>query len=436
MTEQIDQIKNQRWSSRNRVRLLPVAAAAFAAPNILRHTTRAQQAEIRLTGWTSSPQEQTLFEGIIADAQTALPDISIKYEPVPSDYATKLQTDIAAGSAADVFYVDSLAAPDFMANNALLELDGFMSEAGVSADQFYPGLISAFQMNGKTYGLPKDWSSLAMVYGSQALTDAGVTAPPTTWDELKAAAQALLDATGEPRVVIPADIARYFAFHYAGGGKVISDDGTAIQINTPEAEAALEFYYGMYRDGLATTPQDAGAEWPGDALAKGFGDIVFEGNWVFPFLQENAPDLEFGIAEMPAGPGGKATLAFTVSFSAYAQTQFPEQSWSLINYLTGAEGMGKWTSLGLAMPSRIDLAGPWGEQFPERAPFLNSGEYARGWQLGVGGQAFFVDANSEMQGLFAGTLDVPTALANMQTAAESRIQLTGMAPAPAASPTS
>lgn len=424
-----EQLKHQRWSSRNRVRMLPVAAAAFAAPNILRHTTRAQQAEVRLTGWTSSRQEDELFRQVVADAQAALPEISIRYEPVPSDYATKLQTDIAAGSVADVFYLDSMPAPDFMANNALLELDGFMSEAGVSADQFYPGLIGAFQMNGKTYGLPKDWSSLAMVYGSQALTDAGVAAAPTTWDELRAAGQALLDATGEPRIVIPADIARYFAFHYAAGAKVISDDGTAVEINSPEAQAALDFYYGLYRDGLATTPQDAGAEWPGDALAKGFGDIVFEGNWVFPFLQENAPDLEFGIAELPAGPAGKATLAFTVAFGAYAQTQVPEQSWSLINYLTGPEGMAKWCSLGLAMPSRTELAGPWGEQFPERQPFLNSGEYARGWQLGVGGQAFVVDANAEMQGLFAGTLDVPTALTNMQRVAESRIQLTGMAPA-------
>ena len=170
-----EQLKTQRWSTRNRVRMLPVAAAAFAAPAFLRHTTRAQQAEVRLSGWTASPEEQTLFEQIIADAQVALPEISIKYEPIPSDYATKLQTDIAAGSAADVFYVDSMAAPDFMVNNALLDLTGFMSESGVVAEDFYPGLIGAFQMNGMTYGLPKDWSSLAMIYNADK-----VATVPTT----------------------------------------------------------------------------------------------------------------------------------------------------------------------------------------------------------------------------------------------------------------
>ena len=428
MTEQIKS-QNQRWSTRNRVRMLPVAAAAFAAPTLLRHTTRAQQAEVRITGYTSSPAEQTLFEQILADAGTALPDISIKYEPIPSDYDTKLQTDIAAGSVADVFYLNSMSAPDYMANNALLDLTDYMAASGVVAEDFYPGLIGAYQLNGRTYGLPKDWSSLAMVYNADK-----VTTVPTTWEELRAAAQTLADEAGEPRINIPSDIARYFAFHYAAGAEVLSDDGSAVVINSPEAMTALDFYYGLYRDGLASTPADSGAEWPGDALAKGFADIVFEGNWLFPFLESNAPDLNFAIAEMPAGPAGKATLAFTVSFSASAKTQVPEQSWSLINYLTGPEGMGKWVSLGLAMPSRVGLAEAWAAQFPERQPFLTSGDYARGWQLGPGGQAFLNDANAELQGLFAETQDVATTLQKMQSAAETRITLVP-AGAPAATPT-
>ena len=87
------------------------------------------------------------------------------------------------------------------------------------------------------------------------------------------------------------------------------------------------------------------------------------------------------------------------------------------------------------MPSRIALADAWLQQFPEREPFLISGEYARGWQLGPGGQAFYNDANAEMQGLFAGTIDVATALVNMQAAAEARITLSpGAEASPAVSP--
>jgi len=254
---------------------------------------------------------------------------------------------------------------------------------------------------------------------------------------LKAAGQALKDANGSPGICIPADIAREMAFHYAAGGTVFNEDGSAIDFDTPEVTEAMEFYYGLYRDGLAATPADAGAQWPGDALAKGLASIVFEGNWVFPFLQENAPDLQFGISELPNGPSKKSTLAFTVSFSAFAGTKSPDAAWAVINYLTGPEGMGKWTSLGLAMPSRVGLAETWATQFPERQPFIAGGEYAAGWQLGVGGNAFYNDANSELQGLFAGQQDVATTMQKIQQAAETRIQLTPSGPAtPMASPTS
>lgn len=433
---------NRRISNRSRALAVPATAAALAAPALVRSTQRTaaqDRTTVRLTGWTSSPAENTLFSQMLIDFEAANPSIHVQYEPVPSDYPTKLQTDMAAGTVADVFYVDSSLAPDLMAAGQLLPLDDLMAESGVSASDFYPGLIQAFQWNGQTFGLPKDFSTLAMVYDTAAFESAGITAPPTTWDELRAAGETLLESTGAPAIVIPADIARELAFHFAAGGQVFSEDGSSIEIDSPEGQAALEFYYGLYRDGLATTPADAGASWPGEALAKGLGSIVFEGNWVFPFLQENAPDLKFGIAELPQGPGGQGNLAFTVSFSIFADTKVPNEAWTLVNYLTGPEGMGKWVSLGLAMPSRIALADAWSQQFPERAPFLAAGEYATGWQLGVGGNAFISEASAELQGLFAGEQDVPTTLAAIQAAAEERIDLSAVstsAGTPVASPTS
>ncbi len=429
-----DRLLNRRLSNRARVLAGPAALAAAVIGR--RGSARAAASgDVRLTGWTSSPDEQKLFEQVLADFKTAFPDINLSYEPITGDYLTKLQTDMAAGTVADVFYVDSMPAPDLMASGQLLALDDMMASAGVNASDFIPSLVQSFQWQGKTYGLPKDFSTLALVYDKKAFADAGIASPPTTWDELKTVAKTLTDKTGQPAVNIPTDIAREFAFQYAAGGRVISEDGTKIVIDSPESKEALEFYYGLYSDKVASTPADAGAQWPGDALAKGLASLVFEGNWVFPFLKTNAPDLDFGIAELPAGPAGKATLAFTVSFSAFAGTKNPAGAWEVINYLTGPDGMKKWTSLGLAMPTRTGLVAGWQEQFPDRQPFIAGGDYSHGWQLGVGGNAFVNDANSEMQGLFAGKQDVATTLTKWQQEAETRITLGG-GPAPAASPTS
>jgi multiple sugar transport system substrate-binding protein len=392
--------------------------------SLLGHRAAAQDtAQVRLTGAPSSPEESRLLEQVLQDFKAKFPDITVAWEPVTQQYAEKLQTDLAAGTAADVFYVDSLLAPDLAARGVLLPLDELMAEAGVRVEDFYTGLIEAFQWQGKTYGLPKDWSSLAMVYDPRAFDGAGIAAPPTTWDELRSVAQTLLDATGQAPISLPPDFARFIVFLYQAGGAVIGPDGSVV-IDSPETRQALDYYYGLYQDGLAATPADVGAQWPGDAFAKDLGVIVFEGNWMFPFLAVTAPDKRFLIAELPAGPAGKATMGFTVSYSINANTTVPEPAWELVTYLTGPEGMAKWTDLGLAMPSRPALAEAWIATYPEREPYLAGGDYARPWQLGPGGQAFFQDANAILEAVFAGQTEPQDAVTQLAERAKADIKIT------------
>ena len=135
---------------------------------------------------------------------------------------------------------------------------------------------------------------------------------------------------------------------------------------------ALDFYYGLYKDKLSTTSADAGAGWPGDAFAKNLASDVMEGNWLLPCLKTNAPTRPFACAELPAGPAGKGTPAFTVSYSIFKGTKVADAAWVLINYLTGPEGMAKWTEGGIAIPSRSDVPTP-----PGFEVIVAGGEYAK-----------------------------------------------------------
>jgi multiple sugar transport system substrate-binding protein len=372
-------------------------------------------ANLRLMGFSSSPEEDRLLNDVLADFQKQYPSITVTFEAVP-DYATKLQTDLAAGSAADVFYVDSLLAPDLMKRNLLLPLDDYIQRDKVDTADFYPGLLKAFQWKSKTYGLPKDWSSLALEMNAELATAAGITTPPSTWDELKTASQKLTDkGTGIFGTVIPSELPRFGAFVFQAGGKLMSDDGTTMALNSPEGLQALDFYYGLYKDGVASTPADTGTQWPGDALIKKKAAMVMEGNWLFPAVLKDAPTMKLNIAEMPAGPKGKGTFAFTVSYSINAKTQQKDAAWFLVNYLTGPQGMQKWTSLGLAMPSRKSLESDWLSKFPDREPFLKSGAYAQPWQLGPGGQEINDKVvTPDLQAVFSGKMTSKDALADIE----------------------
>ncbi len=399
----------------------PVASPVSGAPAVAPASVIAERAsgDVRLTGF-GNPLEQENVRTVLEAFSAKYPNINVSYEPVAAEYLVTIQANIAAGNVADIFMVQNEYAQDFMSRNVLLPIDDFMAEDGITKDMFYQPLIEAYTWQDQLYGLPKDWSPLGAVYDPDAFQSAGVTMP-TTWDELRTALQTLKDATGAPALALAPVFDRFVMFLFQAGGSVTNADVTATALDSPEATAALEFYYGLYRDGLSATPADIGAGWPGDAFVQGLTPLVFEGNWMFPTLRSDAPDKPFEVAELPAGPGGKGTPAFTNSYSIFQGSQNPEAAWVLVNYLTGVDGARGALPLGLALPALPALEDEFLELFPERAAYLEAGRYATALQYGPGGQAFATDANAALDLLFAGTLDVAGAQAALVEAANSNI---------------
>lgn len=375
--------------------------------------------EVRLTT-AGNDIEQGIVQQQVDGFTTLYPNITVKYEPVPAEYLTKIQTDIAAGTVADVFIVQNEFAQDFMSRDVLLPIDEYIAEDGVSKDTFYAPLIDAYTWQGALYGLLKDWSPIGNVYDPTVFESASLQ-PPTTWDELRTVLSTLKDSTGTPALALDPSFDRFVMFLYQAGGNITNEDVTEITLGSTEATEALEYYYGLYKDGLSTTSVDIGAGWPGDAFVQGLSSLVFEGNWMFPELNDKAPDKTFAVAELPAGPAGKGTPAFTQAFSIFKGSQNPEAAFALVNYLSSAEGASVAMPRGLAIPAVRSLEGSFLEMFPERAPYLAAGEYATAVQYGPGGQQFATDANAALQSLFAGQIDTAEAQAQIVTAAESNI---------------
>jgi multiple sugar transport system substrate-binding protein len=197
-------------------------------------------------------------------------------------------------------------------------------------------------------------------------------------------------------------MARWLAFLYQAGGSVYNADATQMTINSPEALEAMNFYAGLVEKGYAVQPSDVSTGWPGEAFGQGKAAMVVEGNWIMSYLTDQFPDLNFGVAELPAGPAGKATMAFTVCYAAPASGKNLDASWDLVNYLAGVDGMKAWTDLGLAMPTRQSLSAGWAEQYPDSQPFISGAEYAYPWQFVTGFQAVLDTMNSGLQQVFAG----------------------------------
>jgi multiple sugar transport system substrate-binding protein len=369
---------------------------------------------IVLAGWTSSPAETATLRNVVTAFEAAHPTINVDYEPL-DNYQPELEARFAAGNPPDVFYVDSSFAPDWIAKGYLLPLQGLATSSGFDTSHFFPVLLRAFESStGKPYGFPKDWSPLAMFTNDALLARAGVSAP-TNWGELRQAAVRVRDVTGATPICLSADWARLLAFVEENGGSFMNDARTAMTINSPAALAAVDFYVGLVRDGLAALPDTLGEDWCGGAFADGKVAFAFEGSWLLPVLDASVPRPDYSIRPMPSGTR-RGNVAFTVAYSIAAASQHKQAAWELLSYLTGPEGMALWTSGGVALPSRDDVAPPAGRQvFVDEAPSSTVWSFAPGFSNVLG------FANGELWSVFAGNETSAAMLAAVEAAGNAAL---------------
>jgi multiple sugar transport system substrate-binding protein len=340
-----------------------VASAANA------RSERATVTTVTLSGWSAGKTEDDLLQQIVNDFNSTHPAIHVDYSVINGDYATAMTARFAAHNPPDVFYVDSSIAPTWIKQGVVQPLNAFIKKSKYDTTKFYPGLLSAFKVGKNYYGFPKDWSPLAVEINKSMFAKAGIKKAPRTWAELTADAQKLASSGAVPGgkpLCLPADWARMLAF-------VFQNKGSLASVQSPAVAAAVNYYVSFFKNGLAATPTQLGVGWPGEALGKEKAAIIFEGNWLLPYMKSTFPQVGFGVGPMVKGKVN-GNLGFTVSYSMAKDAKNKHAAWTLLSWLTGKVGMTKWMSLGLALPSRSDVKAVGG-----RAPFLAAGPSSRGW---------------------------------------------------------
>jgi multiple sugar transport system substrate-binding protein len=357
--------------------------------------------------WDEGEATETLRE-LLATFETQNPGARTNLI-VSTNLAADLQRMQSEGQAPDLILVDSFRFPDWAAEG-MLAAPGNRLE---SSDDFYPLLVDAFRHDGRLYCLPREVRTLALVYDQRGFTAANLR-PPTTWDEMRRAAEILTDEnTLSLGLIVSPDLSRWLPFLYQAGGAFV-DDGRVMAIDSPQAAAALDFYITIFRANFAGEPGETRSSWAGEVLGKRKGSMAVEGNWIVPYFAEHFPNYEYGIAPLPSGPGGRGTLAFTSCYAVTVQSNRQDVAFALANFLTSRDAMQQWPASGAFMPSRISLWAAWLDEFPTLSPFLDGLAEARVWQFPPGFEPLLRTFNRSMAQLFAATIQAEDLLAEVQ----------------------
>ncbi len=376
---------------------------------------------------TSSSEGLTVLIGSSGDAETAAVNSAVAAwsetsgtdakVAVASDLNQQLAQGFAANKPADVFYLSTDALAGYASNGSLLAYGDDLS----NKDDFYPSLVSAFTYDDQFYCAPKDFSTLQLIINTDLWAQAGLTDGdiPTTWDELAAVSKTLTTAD-HVGLGIGGEYARLGAFMAQAGGSLMNEDSTEATANSPENVEGLDYAQTLLADGVMKYAADLGAGWGGEAFGKQLSAMTIEGNWITGAMRNDFPDVNFTVAELPAGPAGQGTMQFTNCWGIATDSPNQAAALDLVEQLTSKDAQLTFSEEFGPMPSIKSAAEDWKSANPALVPFLNGADYAKGVPTAQGAADVVTDLNSKLESLKTG--DVQAILDSAQKNLEALLK--------------
>lgn len=290
------------------------SAAASSAPSAAPSAGGELAYQGEITYWNTMRD----FEGVEVqkqlDAWQALhPGITVKMDLVPFDGADKkYETAANAGNAPDVFRSDVGWVSGFANQGMLLDLTSAFPTA---ANDFLAAPLATGTYQGKIYGVPQVTDALGLQCNKTVLTAAGLSAAPTTWDELVSAGTKVTDLAAQKYgFYMRGDSYWSQPFIWGWGGTLFTanDQGkvTNIGVNSPESVAGWTYLKEKVLGTVAPATWDFKTDY--DNMDAGFkaGTImcILQGPWqVADILKGEAftDPTNLVIAPVPAGIDGK-----------------------------------------------------------------------------------------------------------------------------------
>lgn len=324
-------------------RLMATLVAVLVALTLISMTAGAA-VKIRVASWGTGEELQP-----IADKwNSQRSDIEMVIEgTISGDYGDRLMSQIAAGTAPDVFMVGDGDVLKWAEAGYIMDMTTLIEATPGFMDQFAEGSQKQGNVRGHQFALTKDYSNLAVYYNRALFDEAGVPYPEPgwTWDDFLDAAKRLTKVEGGKTVqygvlLSGSWIRAIEPWVYQAGGDFFSPDGQKASgyLNSPETVKAIQFYMDLYfKHKVAPTPAEESAN--GGASAMFANEMVAmrtHGMWNVQGLKD-AGMIDLATAPLPVGAQAANSICWA-GFCMYSKTPNPKEAWEVMQFLAGPEG--------------------------------------------------------------------------------------------------
>ena len=332
--------------------------------------------KVKLVFWDECPGtvQTPTFKALLDEFMAENPNIEVEYVGIPWDSAKeKYDVAIASNATPDVASIHNAWLSEYALKGAIKPLDE-QFDAWEDASQFSAGVINAVRASshdGKLYAIPYTDNLPVIWVRTDLFAEKGV-AIPTTWDEFFAAVEAMTDLDkGQYGFAIRGGAGSCGQLLHGivaySGMKDYFDENGKCQLNNERAVEYVEKIAALYNVNTAAGDITAGLGETVSAFDSGVAAMIMHNLGSYADHKAVIDDDKFQAIPYPAAVTGELTNAGSMwcSYVTFSNTEHPEESWKLMQFLAGKHGVSAYNSAIGQLPTRVDVAEePWMAEAP------------------------------------------------------------------------
>jgi len=290
-------------------------------------------ASLKWASW-GNPGEAQRFQEYTKDWNQRNPNIQAQFIPMPTDYEAKLLTQLAGGTAPDMFYAGDGTIGKLIANKTIIELTDLLKGPNSKSkpEDFFDGLWGAARTpDGKIYGVAVDCNPMVMWHNRKLLQEAGVSQMPAdmakagqwSWQQFQTVLDQLV-AKGKRGMILDNWWGPLYSWVTTNGGKVY-DGENFVGHEDPKSAEAFQFIFdnvqGKKFTYAGSLPKGQGADAMFMSQQVGF---VTAGRWYLPVFKQNKA-LDYDVVTWPTTTGKKIEPAGVPTAYAVINAKTPSK---------------------------------------------------------------------------------------------------------------
>jgi multiple sugar transport system substrate-binding protein len=298
-----------------------------------------------------------MVEPAITSYKAAHPLGSVEYTQVdPGEYQKKLLNALASGVGPDLFYLNNRELPKQKSRLIALNPALFpnMSISRFRDELFPAAVVQDFTFETQIYAVPLYFDTMALLYHRDLFDQAGIVAPPKTWDEFQAVVGKIRAVNSQGQIVraaaaigstektVDAGVDLLHLLMLQNGTKMVADDlrsATFASGDTSERDAgnsAFNFYLQFANAGSPYYTWSDNQPNSLDSFAAGKTAMIFNYRSALDAIKKKSPFLNIGVAPMPQAAGDAPAVNYGryYGLAVSKQSQVQYQAWDFALYLT------------------------------------------------------------------------------------------------------